>query len=96
MNITKTAATSALLFFATAFLIYAQKEEKEQPHEAQPQQHAQPAKAPVQQPPQHPQQVKASALAPRQQHPVASKQQPACAYVTAGAAAPNSRHSSTP
>jgi hypothetical protein len=61
MNITKIAATSAVLFFATAFLGYAQapKEEKGQPHEAQPQQHAQPAKAPAQQAPQHAQQPRA-------------------------------------
>jgi hypothetical protein len=63
MNITKIAATSALLLFATTSLIYAQKEDKGQPHEAQqpqqraqPEQHAQPAKAPAQQTPQHVQQ----------------------------------------
>ena len=79
MNITKIAATSALLFFATAFLVcaQAQKDEKGQPHEPQPQQHAQPAKAPAHQPQPRPQQEKGSALAPQQQHPVASKQQPA-------------------
>jgi hypothetical protein len=83
LNIAKIAATSALLFFATAFLVCGQKDEKGQPHEAQPQQHAQPTKAPAQQPQQHGQQAqprdqeKGSALAPQQQHPVANKQQPA-------------------
>ena len=75
VNITRTAATPALLFFATALLLYGQKEEKEQPHEAQPQQqhaqpqqhtqpqqHAQPAKAAPQQPQRAPQ-----AKAPAQQ-----------------------------
>jgi len=77
MNITKIAAASALLFFATAFLVYAQKDEKGQPHEAEPQPRAQQAKAPAPQPQQHAQQEKGSALAPQQQHVVASKQQPA-------------------
>ena len=95
MNIIRIAATSALLFFATAFLVYAQaqKDEKGQPHEAQPQQHAQPAKAPAQQPQQHaPQpQQRAQPRTPQAKAP-AQQAQPRAQQEKGSALAPQQQH----